>query len=88
MACPLAIELAAAQTRILAPDQILTKLDDALKQRPPIVTPLTAAQQRSLHQEIIAALVDELLVRQFLRQSAPPVDPAHRRVAAQAGHRG
>jgi predicted ATPase len=28
---PLAIELAAAQTRILAPDQILTKLDDALQ---------------------------------------------------------
>ena len=28
---PLAIELAAAQTRVLAPDQIVTKLDDALQ---------------------------------------------------------
>src|SRR5262249_57386109 len=50
--------------------------DAALKQRPPIVTPLTASQQRVLYQEIVSALVDELLVRQFLRQTSPPVDPA------------
>jgi peptidyl-prolyl cis-trans isomerase C len=53
-----------------------SELDAALQQRPPVVTPLTASQQRALHQEIVAALVDELLVRQFLRKNAPPVDPA------------
>jgi peptidyl-prolyl cis-trans isomerase C len=53
-----------------------SELDAALQQRPPIVTPLTASQQRVLYQEIVSALVDELLVRQFLRQNAPPVDPA------------
>jgi peptidyl-prolyl cis-trans isomerase C len=51
-----------------------SELDEALKQRPPIVTPLTAAQQRALYQEVIAVLVDEVLVRQFLRQNAAPVD--------------
>jgi peptidyl-prolyl cis-trans isomerase C len=53
-----------------------SELDEVLKQRPPVVTPLTAAQQRAMYQEIVSALIDELLVKQFLRQNAPPVDPA------------
>src|SRR5581483_7013230 len=53
-----------------------SEMDAVLKQRPPIVTPLTAAQQKALQQEIVAGLVDEVLVRQFLRKNAPPVDPA------------
>src|SRR4051812_37343375 len=61
-----------------------TALDDLLKQRPPVVTPLTAAQQRQMKEELVAALVDECLVRQFLKKYAPPIDPAEvgRQVAA------
>jgi parvulin-like peptidyl-prolyl isomerase len=50
--------------------------DEALKQRPPVVTPLTAAQQRQIKEAIVALLVDETLVRQFLKKNAPPVDAA------------
>jgi peptidyl-prolyl cis-trans isomerase C len=50
--------------------------DDAFKARPPVVTPLTAAQQRQIKEAIVALLVDETLVRQFLKKNAPPVDPA------------
>jgi parvulin-like peptidyl-prolyl isomerase len=50
--------------------------DELLKQRPPVVTPLTAAQQRQIKEEVVAVLVDEALVRQFLKKNAPPVDPA------------
>jgi peptidyl-prolyl cis-trans isomerase C len=50
--------------------------DEVLKQRPPVVTPLTAAQQRQIKEAIVALLVDETLVRQFLKKNAPPVDPA------------
>jgi peptidyl-prolyl cis-trans isomerase C len=74
---------AVAQTGANAPVAVVngepiprSALDEALAQRPPIVTPLTAAQRRQIHQEVIAALVDEALVRQFLAKNAPPVDPA------------
>jgi len=50
--------------------------DDAFKARPPVVTPLTAAQQRQIKEAIVALLVDETLVRQFLKKNAPPVEPA------------
>jgi peptidyl-prolyl cis-trans isomerase C len=53
-----------------------TLFDEAMKQRPPVVTPLTAAQQRQIKEAIVALLVDETLVRQFLKKNAPPVDPA------------
>ncbi len=51
-------------------------LDAVLAQRPPIVTPLSAVQVRQMQSEIVAALVDERLVRQFLQKNAPPADPA------------
>src|SRR5262249_52898785 len=50
--------------------------DDAMKQRLPVVTPLTAAQQRQIREAIVALLVDETLVRQYLKKNAPSVDPA------------
>jgi peptidyl-prolyl cis-trans isomerase C len=53
-----------------------TLFDEAMKQRPPVVTPLTAAQQRQIKEAIVALLVDETLVRQFLKKNAPPVEPA------------
>src|SRR5436190_12030174 len=50
--------------------------DEAMKQRPPVVTPLTTAQQRQIKEAIVSLLVDETLVRQFLKKYAAPVDPA------------
>src|SRR5262245_361630 len=50
--------------------------DEAFKARPPVVTPLTAAQQRQIKEAIVALLVDETLVRQFLKKNAPPLEPA------------
>jgi parvulin-like peptidyl-prolyl isomerase len=60
------------------------ELDAVLSQRPPVVTPLSAAQQRELQQEALAALVDDLLIRQFLKKNAPPATKADldRQVAA------
>src|SRR5207244_2957670 len=50
----------------------LAELEAALAQRPPIVTPLTVAQQRELQQEALTALIDERLIRQFLAKNVPP----------------
>ncbi|HEX4589195.1 MAG TPA: peptidylprolyl isomerase, partial [Gemmataceae bacterium] len=51
-----------------------SELDAALAQRPAVVTPLSAAQQRELQEEALSALIDERLIRQFLAKNAPPVD--------------
>ena len=61
-----------------------TELDAVLAQRPPVVTPLSAAQQRQLQQEALSALIDERLVRQFLTKTVPPPskDDIDRQVAA------
>lgn len=40
------------------------------------LTPLTAAQKRQMRGEVLADMVDDLLLRQFLRKSGPKVDPA------------
>jgi peptidyl-prolyl cis-trans isomerase C len=60
------------------------ELDAALAQRPPIITPLTAQQQREMQMEALSALIDERLVRQFLTKNAPPIpkDEVDRQVAA------
>src|SRR5438552_482986 len=42
----------------------------------PSPVPLTAAQQRDLRQAALDVLVDDLLMRQFLRKSATPAQPA------------
>jgi parvulin-like peptidyl-prolyl isomerase len=61
-----------------------TELDAALSQRPPVVTPLSTAQQREMQREALSALIDERLVRQFLAKTIPPVskDDIDRQVAA------
>jgi peptidyl-prolyl cis-trans isomerase C len=51
------------------------EVDAVLKHTLPL-TPLTTAQQRQMRIEILADLVDDVLVRQFLRKNAPKVDPA------------
>jgi peptidyl-prolyl cis-trans isomerase C len=48
-------------------------LDAALAQRPPVVTPLTTAQERELKEEVLQTLIDERLIRQFLTKAMPPV---------------
>ncbi|MCS6867031.1 MAG: peptidylprolyl isomerase [Gemmataceae bacterium] len=53
----------------------LAEVDALLKQTLPL-TPLTAAQQRQMRIEVLADMVDDLLLRQFLRKNGPKVDPA------------
>lgn len=49
----------------------LPELNAAMSQRPPIVTPLSAAQQKAIQQEALATLIDDLLIRQFLKKQVP-----------------
>ena len=53
----------------------LAEVDTVLKQTLPL-TPLTAAQRRQMRVEVLSDMVDDLLVRQFLRKNGPKVDPA------------
>ena len=53
----------------------LADVDAVLKQTLPL-TPLTAAQRRQMRVEVLSDMVDDLLVRQFLRKNGPKVDPA------------
>jgi peptidyl-prolyl cis-trans isomerase C len=49
---------------------------DAMLARTLPLTPFTAAQRRQMRIEVLADMVDEVLVRQFLRKNGPKVDPA------------
>src|SRR5262245_17094416 len=51
-------------------------LTDLMSQMPPAATPLTEAQKREMQQSALNALIEDLLLRQFLRKNAPPVPPA------------
>ncbi|HKB41501.1 MAG TPA: SurA N-terminal domain-containing protein, partial [Gemmataceae bacterium] len=51
----------------------LDEVDTALQQRPR-QAPLTAAEQRQQRQEVLSGMIDDLLMRQFLRQHGPKVD--------------
>jgi parvulin-like peptidyl-prolyl isomerase len=53
----------------------LADVDAVLKHTLPL-TPLTAAQRRQMRIEVLSDMVDDLLVRQFLRKNGPKVDPA------------
>ncbi|MBX7104973.1 MAG: peptidylprolyl isomerase [Gemmataceae bacterium] len=53
-----------------------SELDAVLKLRPQALTPLTAAQNRAIYEQVITMLVDEVLIRQFLVKNAPPANPA------------
>jgi parvulin-like peptidyl-prolyl isomerase len=46
-----------------------------LDQRP-TPTPLTASQQRELERTVLNMLIEDLLMKQFLRKNAPPANPA------------
>jgi peptidyl-prolyl cis-trans isomerase C len=53
-----------------------SEFDAAMNQRLPESTPLSAAQRKQFEQEVVAALVDELLFKQFLKKNAPPAPKA------------
>ena len=51
----------------------LTDIDDVLNRTLPL-TPLTAAQKRQMRIEVLSDMVDDLLLRQFLRKNGPKID--------------
>jgi parvulin-like peptidyl-prolyl isomerase len=54
----------------------MAEVEQALKQAGPIATPLTELQRKQMRQEALSLLIDDLLLQEFLRKSAPRVDPA------------
>jgi peptidyl-prolyl cis-trans isomerase C len=54
----------------------VAELDTALKQLPAPVTPVSTLQKRQQRMEALQALIDDKLVRQFLKQNGPKVEPA------------
>lgn len=53
----------------------LAEIDAVLKHTLPL-TPLTAAQRRQMRVEVLSDMIDDTLVRQFLRTNGPKVDAA------------
>lgn len=53
----------------------LADVDAVLKHTLPL-SPLNAAQRRQMRLEVLSDLVDDVLLRQFLRKNGPKVDPA------------
>ncbi|HKA07787.1 MAG TPA: peptidylprolyl isomerase [Gemmataceae bacterium] len=64
----------------------VAELDAALAQIPAPTTPLSATQKRQQRIDALQILTDDLLVRQFLKQHGPKVEPAEvdRQLAALA----
>jgi parvulin-like peptidyl-prolyl isomerase len=54
----------------------VAELDAALAQNPPASTPLSAVQMKQQRTEALQILVDDKLVRQFLKQHGPKVESA------------
>jgi parvulin-like peptidyl-prolyl isomerase len=67
-------------------DITVAELDAALAGVPAPMTPLSAMQKRQQRIEALNLLIDDVLVRQFLRQHGPKVEPAEvdRQLAALA----
>lgn len=64
----------------------IVELDAALAQLPAPTTPLSAIQKRQQRMDALQVLTDDLLIRQFLKQYGPKVEPAEvdRQLAALA----
>jgi peptidyl-prolyl cis-trans isomerase C len=58
-------------------DEVITmaELDALLKKDGPMAVPLPEAVRKQNQQFALDALISEVLMRQFLKQNAPPVDP-------------
>lgn len=50
-----------------------SEVEAILKREPPPANPLTAAQRREMEQQALEALIDDVLMRQFLRKNAPAI---------------
>lgn len=75
--CALAQPPAAANPNVAATvngEQITLAEVDALLRTTLPLTPLTAAQKRQMRVEVLADMVDDVLLRQFLRKNGPKVD--------------
>jgi parvulin-like peptidyl-prolyl isomerase len=61
----------------------VTEWANALHRLPVTPTPLTETQRKALQMELLALLIDDLLLRQYVRQQVPATDPmeVQRRVA-------
>jgi peptidyl-prolyl cis-trans isomerase C len=61
----------------------MADVEALLKGRGPLATPPTELQRKQMQLEAVAMLIDDLIMQQFLRKYAPPVDPAelNKRVA-------
>jgi len=53
-----------------------SELDAVMKLRPKAVTPLTAAQERTIADQIVNIMVEDALLRQFLARSVPAANAA------------
>src|SRR5205814_1016220 len=53
----------------------LAQVDAVVRRLPTRGTPLTAAQARRLRQEVLDDLIDDVLLKQFVKQHAPAVEP-------------
>ncbi len=49
-------------------------LETVLKQQGPMAVPLTETLRKQQHQVVLDALINDVLMRQFLKQYAPPID--------------
>ncbi|VTS02926.1 -type peptidyl-prolyl cis-trans isomerase : Peptidylprolyl isomerase OS=Candidatus Kuenenia stuttgartiensis GN=surA PE=4 SV=1: Rotamase [Tuwongella immobilis] len=54
----------------------LDEIEAVLKQRPASIAPLTISQQRQARLEVLSGLIDDLLLRQFLKANGPKIEPA------------
>jgi peptidyl-prolyl cis-trans isomerase C len=53
----------------------ISEVEAALANRPKELFPLSEAQQRLIKTEVLEMLISERLMKQFLAQNAPPIDP-------------
>ncbi len=61
----------------------MAELETALKKEGPMAVPLPESLRKQHKQEVLYALIDEVLMRQFIKQNGPPIDP--REVNARLG---
>ena len=54
----------------------LDEVDAQIKRRPPVTGPLTTAQARELRLAVVQDLIDDVLVKQYMRKHGPKVEPA------------
>jgi parvulin-like peptidyl-prolyl isomerase len=54
----------------------VAELDAAVGQLPPAEAPVSAAQRQQQRADVLEMLIDDRVVRQYLRQRGPKVDPA------------